>query len=192
MAPWTPRAASSNSQGYAIGDTRTSFTPSREGGRPRLTDEDILNQAYGIPSLQPSGPEPLSLSNHLRQAGTSSGHGRSMSHPFPTLFQGKKQEHEHKAGAMFDSTDEDQHISSVSSNTRSNRIREKNLMTGKCMTCNSLVRWPKELMVFRCTVCMTINDLKSRYSDHNSGTGKSAPNMMISEDKAQKTMFLKG
>lgn len=33
------------------------------------------------------------------------------------------------------------------------------LTTGKCMTCDSMVRWPKELTVFRCSVCATVNDL---------------------------------
>lgn len=37
---------------------------------------------------------------------------------------------------------------------------EKDLVTGKCMTCDTNVRWPKHLNVFRCTVCLMINDLK--------------------------------
>ena len=37
---------------------------------------------------------------------------------------------------------------------------EKHLVTGRCITCDSLVRWPKHLNVFRCTVCLMINDLK--------------------------------
>ncbi|CUS09549.1 unnamed protein product [Tuber aestivum] len=32
--------------------------------------------------------------------------------------------------------------------------------TGHCMCCDCTVRWPSDLNVFRCTVCMTINDLK--------------------------------
>ncbi|RPA97119.1 HECT-domain-containing protein, partial [Choiromyces venosus 120613-1] len=32
--------------------------------------------------------------------------------------------------------------------------------TGRCMCCDCTVRWPSNLNVFRCTVCMTINDLK--------------------------------
>lgn len=35
------------------------------------------------------------------------------------------------------------------------------LMTGKCATCGSLVRWPRHLHVFRCTVCLMVNHLKS-------------------------------
>ena len=31
---------------------------------------------------------------------------------------------------------------------------------GKCATCDSSVRWPQHLEVYRCTVCLMINDLK--------------------------------
>ncbi|KAF8454519.1 hypothetical protein BGX38DRAFT_1267804 [Terfezia claveryi] len=34
------------------------------------------------------------------------------------------------------------------------------LTTGQCMCCDSTVRWPKNLFVFRCMICRTINDLK--------------------------------
>lgn len=34
------------------------------------------------------------------------------------------------------------------------------LMIGKCATCGSLVRWPRHLHVFRCTVCLMVNHLK--------------------------------
>lgn len=34
------------------------------------------------------------------------------------------------------------------------------LMTGKCATCGSLVRWPRHLYVFRCTACLMVNHLK--------------------------------
>ena len=37
---------------------------------------------------------------------------------------------------------------------------EKEMITGKCATCDSLVRWPRCLDVFRCTVCLMVNDLK--------------------------------
>ncbi len=38
----------------------------------------------------------------------------------------------------------------------------KDFATGSCMTCGSLVRWPRELRVFKCTICLTINDLGPR------------------------------
>jgi hypothetical protein len=42
---------------------------------------------------------------------------------------------------------------------KANDPHQPNLLTGRCMTCASMVRWPKDLSVFRCTVCLTINDL---------------------------------
>lgn len=34
------------------------------------------------------------------------------------------------------------------------------LMSGKCATCGSLVRWPRHLHIFRCTACLMVNHLK--------------------------------
>ncbi|ROV95163.1 hypothetical protein VSDG_05798 [Cytospora chrysosperma] len=36
---------------------------------------------------------------------------------------------------------------------------DKDFASGNCMTCGALSRWPKGLKVFKCTLCMTINDL---------------------------------
>lgn len=36
---------------------------------------------------------------------------------------------------------------------------EKDFASGNCMTCGALSRWPKGLKVFKCTLCVTINDL---------------------------------
>ena len=38
--------------------------------------------------------------------------------------------------------------------------RDKDLVTGRCATCDSLVRWPRRLSTFRCTVCLMVNDLE--------------------------------
>lgn len=35
----------------------------------------------------------------------------------------------------------------------------KDFASGNCMTCGAMSRWPKGLKVFKCTLCMTINDL---------------------------------
>lgn len=37
--------------------------------------------------------------------------------------------------------------------------QNKDHLTGNCITCGSLVRWPKTVQEFRCTICETINDL---------------------------------
>ena len=36
---------------------------------------------------------------------------------------------------------------------------DKDFASGNCMTCGAMSRWPKGLKVFKCTLCMAINDL---------------------------------
>ena len=48
----------------------------------------------------------------------------------------------------------------VTANLTSAQNEEKEFVTGKCATCDSLVRWPRHLDVFRCTMCLMVNDLK--------------------------------
>ncbi|KAI9820087.1 MAG: putative E3 ubiquitin-protein ligase [Phylliscum demangeonii] len=38
----------------------------------------------------------------------------------------------------------------------------KQMVIGRCMTCDNLLRWPRQAPVFRCTVCWTTNDLRPR------------------------------
>lgn len=97
-------------------------------------------------------------------------HGRSYSQPFPSIFgSGKKTE----TIPEIDYNDDALETLTVSSfvtgfaykdhmaasGTSSQNV-EKDLVTGKCVTCDSLVRWPRHLDVFRCTVCLMVNDLK--------------------------------
>jgi E3 ubiquitin-protein ligase HECTD2 len=153
MPPWSSRLLSPgfrHESDAVINTNSPSFSSSPSPARPRtrLTESDILDNAYGIPSLAPPNGSSRTPS-----------HGRSMSHPFPSLFTGKKKrdEGESAATAGFDSTDSD----SVSpANKAKTKVQDKNLRTGKCMTCDATVRWPKELKVFRCTKCVTINDLR--------------------------------
>lgn len=103
-----------------------------------------------------------------------------MSHPFPSLFAGKKKRQDGSAeGIGFESTDDDA-ASPVKRNVLSNtntkqKVPDKDLTTGRCMTCDSMVRWPKELKVFRCTVCLTINDLRPIALEARPGDGHRAP-----------------
>jgi E3 ubiquitin-protein ligase HECTD2 len=104
-----------------------------------------------------------------------------MSHPFPSLFSGKKKRQGGTAEAIgFESTDDELMTPDVAgyttptSNTRL-KVPDKDLTTGRCMTCDSMVRWPKDLKVFRCTVCMTINDLRPIALEARSGDGYRAP-----------------
>lgn len=96
-------------------------------------------------------------------------HGRSISHPFPSIFgSGKKK--------LPREEDEDKVIDAKTLLTGSpglyindqagmsrlsgGNIDDNDFISGRCATCDSQVRWPKNLDVFRCTVCLMVNDLK--------------------------------
>ncbi|KAK4162287.1 putative E3 ubiquitin-protein ligase [Cladorrhinum sp. PSN259] len=98
-------------------------------------------------------------------------HTRSMSHPFPSLFSSKKKKSEIMARADDDSGSDSGGLSGPLPNIRGKAppIRghrngssagSRDYIAGNCMTCASLVRWPRELLVFKCTICLTINDLQ--------------------------------
>lgn len=139
-------------------------SPTKNRGRARVTEADILDNAYGIPTLSMAA-----TTQHGRAGPSGSGsssskpassHGRSMSHPFPSLFHSKKKGTAPAPPevAFFDNDDD----ASPDKNTgaRSSRVPDKDFLTGKCMTCNSSVSWPKALHAFRCKVCTTVNDLQ--------------------------------
>lgn len=105
-------------------------------------------------------------------------HTRSMSHPFlsfPSLFSSKKKRSGPMAGAA---ADDDSGSESGGESTRTPSVRgrqqppprpghrngssggSRDFVTGRCMTCGSLVRWPRELHVFKCSICLTVNDLR--------------------------------
>lgn len=99
-------------------------------------------------------------------------HGRSFSHPFPSFFGGGSRRSGKrdtlKNRINVDSSDDEESIGDGRSNHSSiapsrnpsvNATSEP--MTGRCMTCDSTVRWPRDLKVFRCTVCLTVNDLET-------------------------------
>lgn len=102
---------------------------------------------------------------------TSPRHGRSHSHPFTSLsgptkkgdgqFQDQKTSPAYNPVLML--TDATSGIaSSVSPEDPVSKTGDEELMSGKCTTCDSTVTWPKHLGVFRCTVCLMINDLQPR------------------------------
>lgn len=73
--------------------------------------------------------------------------------------------------------------------TLSATIRTTGLMTGKCATCGSLVRWPRHLHVFRCTVCLMVNHLKFASAKPTAEDGlraESNDNMDETETRNQK------
>lgn len=110
-------------------------------------------------------------------------HRRSMSHPFPSLFSSKKK----KTYQMYAGDSESEPVDEVGYAPKLGTIRpptqqsrghrnvpstgNKDYSTGNCMTCGSLVRWPRELSVFKCTICLTVNDLQPTSSTQGQGQG---------------------
>jgi E3 ubiquitin-protein ligase HECTD2 len=143
----------------------TAVSPNRVRVQSRLIEADVLEHAYGIPTLHGLGGSQPSMKKHTKQGRPELRHGRSRSHPFPSLFQSKGKREGGSASSSIDPAEENKLSQAIQRSPRHatgrfSRVPDKDLMTGNCMTCNSTVRWPKELLVFRCTVCLTINDLK--------------------------------
>lgn len=137
----------------------------------------------------------------IASAGTSSSsrpsHGRSYSHTLPSIFgSGKKAEKitdpEHHDDALEPLT-ESPFVSTglpskdhMAANGTSLQNGEKDLVTGKCTTCDSLVRWPRHLDVFRCTVCLMVNDLKPGAGFSMEGEGQRTTTSSSNFDQPRK------
>lgn len=141
-----------------------------------------LSNAYADSSSDESNvhpSRPLASSKTLRPQ-----HLRSMSQPFPSLFSGKKKR-QGSVGAPppdLGFADDDVVMSRQTlkqqvpghgrtpSHPKGGIAGSNDFSTGNCMTCGSLVRWPRELKVFKCTICTTVNDLgPSEAESQNAG-----------------------
>jgi E3 ubiquitin-protein ligase HECTD2 len=108
-------------------------------------------------------------------------HSRSISQPFASLSAaGKRRNRSISKEATLDTDDDDDDDDDdiylpnpVSSSPRKGPPRvppKDDLITGKCMTCNNTVRWPRNLKVFRCTECLTVNDLEPYQETRDPGS----------------------
>jgi E3 ubiquitin-protein ligase HECTD2 len=129
----------------------------------QFLETDPLQHTYGVPTLYM--PDQRLVEIHSRNGRRPSRHCRSMSHPFPSIFHGKKKDDVGNMAMEYDAGNMDT-FSALTSHgllkpraSEAAKVQGRDLTTGKCMTCDSMVRWPKELAVFRCSVCVTINDL---------------------------------
>lgn len=98
-------------------------------------------------------------------------HGRSMSNPFPSLFSTKKKKKARgrSPSGFSDSESSDDaapmHKSrtgrqaSVHTLAAADQGRRNSFTTGPCITCGSLMRWAQGVDAFRCSICLTVNDL---------------------------------
>ena len=165
MAPWPQRQNSNPTP------SSTQAAPSPQDLNRPLPPPPFNHAAsYEIPTLRRKPPATDGAASIL--------HSRSFSHPFPSLFGGKKADKKPTLRGeenIFDTTDDDASIHDGRSNgavqSPSRKVSQKGSkepVTGKCMTCDSTVRWPQGLKVFRCTICLTINDLEP-YSENRNG-----------------------
>lgn len=131
----------------------------------QLSEADVLENASNIPVLFTGD---LAASHIQDRDGLQhpSRHGRSISRQFPSIFHSRKKRDGSSTAVAEDTSRlgpscaaSKSPARSVPAPNKSIKAVDRDLMTGKCMTCDSTVRWPKDLKVFRCTVCLTINDL---------------------------------
>lgn len=117
------------------------------------------------------------LQHGVRNRPSSNGsfrHGRSHSHPLTSIFsQTRKADNRHcnetdthpngshhkPNTSRLDVTSSK--ASSVYPETSKLLAQDKQLILGRCATCDSMVKWPRHLRVFRCTICLMVNDLQS-------------------------------
>ncbi|KAK3943523.1 putative E3 ubiquitin-protein ligase [Diplogelasinospora grovesii] len=183
MAPWPGRTNSHRSIDSSTNNGQTS-SPRPHAGSPsarftsgsRMTDFEVLDNSQ-IQGDSSSSDEGLHPSRPQRPAR----HTRSVSHPFPSLFSSKKKKPEPPTTKDSDSepTDDAAPMSKPSrpqirGHRNGSSTGSKDYNTGNCITCGSLVRWPRELHVFKCTICLTINDiLPHDMTSRREGTQKS-------------------
>ncbi|KAI9834357.1 MAG: putative E3 ubiquitin-protein ligase [Thelocarpon superellum] len=171
-ASTTPHATTST---FGAGSAPGSGPHTSAGSTHQLRDAETElslrhEELVLVPTLRPSPRAGPSASGVPRRLG--SGHGRSISHPFPSLFGGGKKvdrdlppanghrPSESPGPAKVVHGDRESATQAAPSRARPKPLAEADLTPGRCMTCDTLVRWPKDLKIFRCTVCSTINDLK--------------------------------
>lgn len=187
MAPWPQRLNNNPTTGN--GHTTPVHTDvHRPVALPTSNAPD-----YEIPTLRRRPPQNTADTDPLK-------HSRSFSHPFPSIFGGGKKSDKRSLirpdANIFDSTDDDASTNGDGArpngsskppvrNTSQKTSQEP--MTGKCMTCDSTVRWPQGLKVYRCTICLTINDLEP-YADTRDGAA--GPDAMASAAGHRKREFL--
>ncbi|KAF2227554.1 hypothetical protein BDZ85DRAFT_4794 [Elsinoe ampelina] len=135
--------------------------PSRLLSGPTTPTSEVALSATSPRSTRPLAPPQESLPNRTHS------HNRSSSHPLPKIFSKRR-------GSLgWGKVDEDDSgdtpvvpvldgvVASSPSRAISGkkRLDEDALQTRLCMCCESRVRFPRDLRVFRCTTCLTINDL---------------------------------
>lgn len=166
---------------YAQVNLNASTPLSTEGQEAsQLPETGLLRLAYDAPPLHTPDQRPVAIQGRNEQQPR--GRRRSMSHSFPSIPHGNKKGRGHHTAMEYDIGDRNntamfsaltpQSLSRSGGSRSANAQQDRDLTTGKCMTCDSMVRWPKGLAVFRCSVCVTINDLTPISTVQDSGSSR--------------------
>ncbi|KAF4948733.1 hypothetical protein FGADI_9388 [Fusarium gaditjirri] len=187
MAPWSSRRGSqpNNSNGDLISrihntalHTPTTLPALYSTNLPNTSNGNRLELSFSNANADSSSDESdLHPSRPQSSKPRRPQHTRSMSQPFPSLFSSRKKR-QNSVGAPppdLGFADDDSVMPRQApktharnpSHTRNGPVGSKDFTTGNCMTCGSLVRWPRELKVFKCTICTTVNDLEPLGPDHD-------------------------
>lgn len=124
---------------------------------------------YNVPILFPTGAPAATTTTNTSASPSRNRrqlHARSTSQPFPSLMNSNASRKPEKTftkrdfGLDLDFDFEDDGVSAIGLDQA--RSAGDEMVTGKCITCNSTCRWPRHVQTFRCTVCLTVNDLVPR------------------------------
>ena len=181
MPPWPTRQG----PGSPAADNPSSRPTSRALRNAPYQSQQIDNYQdpplLGVPILAANSIAPSRPAQRPR-------HERSHSHPFPSIFgNGRRTGGEVEADLLddilddfYDSTRLSPGLASkdhmASANVVPQPNAEQDLVTGRCSTCDSAIRWPRQVQTFRCTVCLMINDLKPVAGLPGTNRAPEAPN----------------
>ena len=155
MPSWTARLNLGSPQ-----SSRPSPKPRSQGPRSPTHDEPPTGWTlqdpplHGVPVL--ASPVRPDISRRGSQQATQ--HGRSRSTPFSTIY-GSGDAAARVNGAHESFSGHNALPDGLRSNGHT-QDTEKDFAKGSCATCDTHVRWPRNLDTFRCTICVMINDLK--------------------------------
>ncbi|KAL2821372.1 hypothetical protein BDW59DRAFT_110562 [Aspergillus cavernicola] len=149
---------------------RVPTVPSRSPNR--LRNVETNPRVTGTAFVSPPSPPPFR-----------GRHSRSISQPFTAAPSagavGKRRNKSISLEVTLDTDDDDDddddeiylpnHISTSPRKGVPRPPPKDDLTIGKCMLCNSTVRWPRHLNVFRCTECLTVSDLEPYQEARDSG-----------------------
>lgn len=184
MPPSWPSRLLSGSHSSPPTNGSTQPSSSRPGNRPPPVVQPHHPDSY-------PGPVPPSPS---RTAESPRQHGRSTSHPLPRIF-GRKKSLGTLKGLDVDGPPDDTLVPVLNeqltaSPTRAThgkkRLDQDPNVTRPCICCATKCRFPRGLTVFRCTSCLTINDLEQYVADKKAKDDANAPNSKASSSLESK------